>query len=477
MIISFLLFLGLFFLIGISSYYFSRSTGSDYYIASRSIPAWLVGLSAVATNNSGYMFIGIIGFTFVTGLSSIWLMIGWISGDFLVSLFVHSRLRQASSDSKELSYAGVISHWNNTRYKSLQRVMAVVSIIFLLAYASAQMVAGGKALQVLFEWPGWAGAVITAFIVMAYCLAGGIRASIWTDAAQSFAMIIAMGLLLITAINSLGGIEQSYMEMDKIEGFLNWFPDDLIMSGPVGIFLFCIGWLFAGLSVIGQPHIMIRFMTLNDANKMLNARCWYYVWFILFYFMTSCVGMLSRVYLGDSANFDAELALPTMAKQLLSPALVGFILAGMFAATMSTTDSLILSCSASLTHDLIPHRLEKVWMLKLVTILVTLFALGWALLNTQSVFSLVIMAWSALASAFAPMLLVLVLGCRLTQTVAISMLFVGMFVAIIWRLLNLHLYVYEGMPGILAGLLLYYVWNIVLIKKKNFQTENKSGAP
>jgi len=465
MIISFLLFLGIFFLIGISSYFFSRRTGSDYYIASRSIPAWLVGLSAVATNNSGYMFIGVIGFTFTTGLSSIWLMTGWISGDFLASLFVHSRLRKASSDSNELSYAGVISHWHNNRYQLLQRIMAVVSIIFLLAYASAQMVAGGKALYVLFDWPSWAGAAITAFIVMAYCLAGGIRASIWTDAAQSFVMIIAMGLLLFTAINSLGGIEQSYIEMNKIEGFLNWFPDDLILSGSIGMLLFCVGWLFAGLSVIGQPHIMVRFMTLNDSDKMLNARFWYYTWFILFYFITSAVGMLSRVHLSGVADFDAELALPTMAIQLLPPALVGLVLAGMFAATMSTADSLILSCSASLTHDLIPHRLEKVWMLKMVTVLMTLLALAWALLNTQSVFSLVIMAWSALASAFAPILLILVLGGRLTQTVAISMLFAGMFVAIIWRLLNLHLYVYEGMLGILTGLLLYYVWNKFLMIK------------
>jgi hypothetical protein len=69
------------------------------------------------------------------------------------------------------------------------------------------------------------------------------------------------------------------------------------------------------------------------------------------------------------------------------------------------------------------------------------------------------MAWSTLVSAFAPILLILVFGGRLTQTVAISML-----IAIIWRLLNLHLFVYEGMLGILTGLLICYVWNTCLIK-------------
>ena len=78
-----------------------KSTGSnaDYYLASSSVRPWLAGLSAVATNNSGYMFIGVIGFTYTTGLAAIWLMVGWIAGDFLASLFVHRRLREATGAS------------------------------------------------------------------------------------------------------------------------------------------------------------------------------------------------------------------------------------------------------------------------------------------------------------------------------------------------------------------------------------------
>ena len=96
MIVSFLFFLFLFVVIGVSSVRISRGTKQDYYLASSSVPPSLVGLSAVATNNSGYMFIGVIGYTYVTGLASIWLMIGWITGDFLASTFVHRRLRDAT---------------------------------------------------------------------------------------------------------------------------------------------------------------------------------------------------------------------------------------------------------------------------------------------------------------------------------------------------------------------------------------------
>ena len=449
---SFVGFLLGFTLIGLSSVLKSRGTGRDYYLADSSISPWLVGLSAVATNNSGYMFIGVIGYTYATGLASIWLMIGWIIGDFLASLFVHSRLRQATLNSDEISYAGVLSTWYGTNNRKLQQLIGVISLLFLITYAGAQLVAGGKALHVLFDWPTWLGAVIGAVMVSLYCFAGGIRASIWTDAAQSVVMIIAMGLLLVVAVHSLGGINSTIANMQEVEGFLDWFPKKLALPGVAGGVLFAVGWLFAGLSVIGQPHVMVRFMALKDNSSMRQARAWYYLWFTGFYCLSIGVGLLSRIYLSDSGNFDAELALPTMALELLPPVLVGLVLAGIFAATMSTADSLVLSCSAAVTHDLLPHNIERPLLIKLTTLAVTGCALLLALSNNQSVFSLVIMAWSSLASAFAPLLIVLCLGARPSQTLSIAAMLTGLTVAFAWRWAGLHEMVYEGLPGILVGL-------------------------
>ena len=136
--------------------------------------------------------------------------------------------------------------------------------------------------------------------------------------------------------------------------------------------------------------------------------------------------------------------------------------AGIFAATMSTADSLILSCSAALTHDLLPHRVEKIRLLKGATVLVTVLALLWALTNSQSVFNLVIMAWSGLASAFAPLLLVLALGQRLEQRTAITMMFTGIATALCWRWVGWQGAVYEGLPGMLAGLSVFMLFEKIL---------------
>jgi sodium/proline symporter len=457
MVYSFVGFLLLFTLVGLSSSWSSRGTKADYYLASGDVRPWLVGLSAVATNNSGYMFIGVIGYTYATGLASIWLMIGWITGDFLASLYVHKRLRRATSRTGEVSYAGVLSNWYGQKHSSVQRLIAIISLLFLLTYASAQLVAGGKALHVLLDWPLWSGAVAGAVLVSLYCFAGGIRASIWTDAAQSIVMIFAMGVLLFVALMNLGGLSSALEQMQSVEGFMNWLPKDLVFPGWIGGALFIVSWLFAGLSVIGQPHIMVRFMTLNNLESMRQAKLWYYASFTLFYGMAIGVGWLSRIYLSDPGSFDAELALPIMAQQLLPPVLVGLILAGIFAATMSTADSLVLSCSAAITHDLLPHKIEKTLLLKLATVMITGIALLLALMNNQSVFSMVIMAWSGLASAFAPLLLFLCFGKRPSQFICIAAMLAGFSVAMVWRVFGLQEMVYEGLPGILAGSLILYV--------------------
>lgn len=453
MVVSFIVFLLSFTLIGISSSRASRGTSEDYYIASGSVPPWLVGLSAVATNNSGYMFIGVIGYTYVTGLATIWMMIGWILGDFIASTFVHSRLRAATERSGELSYAGVLSQWHGASQPALQRLIGGLSLLFLLAYASAQLVAGSKALHVLLEWPLWAGAVMGAVLVTLYCFAGGIRASIWTDAAQSFVMIFAMGLLLLVAVNSLGGLGSALEQMRAVDGFMDLVPADMALPGLAGAVLFALGWLFAGFSVIGQPHVMVRFMTLSDGKLMLRARVWYYLWFSAFYCLATSVGMLSRIFLAETGSFDAELALPTMAMELLPAPLVGLILAAVFAATMSTADSLVLSCSAALTHDLAPRKIKNTFIIKLATLGICAAALGWALFNKQSVFNMVILSWSGLASAFAPLLIVLCLGRRPGMPLSLVAVLVGLGVALLWRYLGLHDAVYEGFPGIVTGLL------------------------
>lgn len=465
-IASFCLFLFLFIGVGLLSAFKSKGSSEDYLLAGSDVKPWLVALSAVATNNSGYMFIGMIGFTYTAGLSSIWLMIGWIFGDFLASLFIHKKLRNVTGSQEVLSFGGILARWHGTEYRKLRFIAGVITLFFLGTYAAAQFKAGSKALHVLFGWDYSTGAIIGAVMVFLYCMAGGIRASIWTDAAQSFVMIIAMVVLFVFGIQELGGFAAFAQQTNAISPqYLNLFPENLATPGMTGAFLFVLGWIFAGFGVVGQPHIMIRFMTMDSSKNMNKVRLYYYTWFTAFYGITIAVAMIARLLLPVGEGFDAELALPMLSNQLLPQFFVGLVLAGLFAATMSTADSQILSCSAAITRDILPKDKTNYLLTKLSTVIVTIIALLIALYGSSNVFGLVLIAWSILAAAFGPILFIYALNIRLTERVAIAMLSAGVIVTVVWRQLGWSDYMYEIAPGMLSGVLVYFIMEKLSLNK------------
>ena len=461
MVASFLACLGVFVLIGVASHRHASADRRNYLLADQNVSPWLVGLSAIATNNSGYMFIGVIGYTYVTGLPAIWLMLGWILGDALASQLVHRRLREASVAQSGDTFPAALANWHGTRMARVQRLAGLVTVVFLGTYAAAQLTAGSKALTVLFGWPAYAGAAIGALIVVVYCLAGGIRASIWTDAAQSIVMLAAMVLMMTAAVGALGGVGEAWSALHAVSPqFMQLIPQGLSLGPTGGPLLFIVGWLFAGFSVVGQPHIMIRFMALDRPEHMNRARLYYYLWFIAFYFVANAVALLSRVLLPDTAGFDPELALPTMAITLLPPVLVGVVLAGIFAATMSTADSLILSCAGSLSEDVIklPHKL---WIAKLNTIIVCALALVLALASDKNVFQLVVSSWAVLAAAFGPLITINALGYKPAESLALLMIICGVSAVYLWLQFDILSPYYEGAAAILAGFAVFGIGKLL----------------
>ncbi|MEZ5691446.1 MAG: sodium/proline symporter [Rickettsiales bacterium] len=459
-IASFVAFLLFFTLVGLASIIKSKNTTNDYLVAGNSVKPWLVGISAVATNNSGFMFIAMIGYTYASGLSSIWVILPWIFGDFLASLFIHKRLRVATGKRHITTFSGLLSDWSGRDYTMVRKISAVIIILFLGTYAAAQLSAGSKALHVLFGWNYSIGAIIGSVIVLAYCFAGGIRASIWTDAAQSFVMIAAMALLAFTAINHVGGLNEFITKLNNISPtYMNWFPEDLLWGPFIGAMLLITSWTVAGIGVIGQPHIMIRFMAMDRPQDMKAVRFYYYGWYLLFTIFTLTAGFAARILLPEATegiSFDSELALPNLAQMLLPEILIGMILAGLFAATMSTADSQILSCSAALTQDL-EFGKDNYILTKIGTIFVTVTALTIALYGDDNVFSLVKLAWSALGSAFSPLLLVYALGGKPTEKTATLMMIIGLISMLLWKYLGYSAALYEIFPGIVAGLITYKI--------------------
>lgn len=448
---TFLFFLSLFFLIGVASYFFSQKTTEDYLVAGKQVSPALVGLSAVATNNSGFMFIGMIGATYTMGLSSIWLMIGWIAGDWIAQRQTVKAIQSTAQDPHVHSFGGLITHWiSHPSAHRLRQLIGLLTIVFLTVYAAAQLKAGTKATQALLDWPEQTGILLAAFIIFVYSLVGGLRASIWTDVAQSLVMLSGMLLMVIFGFYAIGGISEFSPQLQEVStGFMNWFPEGM---GAFSAILFIMGWLFGGMGVIGQPHIVIRFMTQDYASKTAKMQWYYYGWFSLFYGLTILTGLLSRLLIPSVDAFDAEMALPILATQLMPEIFAGLILAALFAATMSTVDSLILSCSASLTRDLTQQPTQSLWLTKFATFSVLTVAVLIALSNNQTVFSLVLDAWGLLGSAFAPLIIWLSLKQKINQLWSILTILAGLTSFICFSYFNWMPTVYSITFGVVSGL-------------------------
>jgi sodium/proline symporter len=452
-LVSFIVFLIAMTGIGVYSSTRSKKTTTDYILAGRDVGPIPMALSAVSTCHSGFMFIGMIGFTFKFGISAIWLIVGWVLGDLLAWLIVHTPLRVKTEEANKSTLSGFITGvLPESKRRSFQITLAVIITAFLSVYAAAQLTAGSKALNVMLNWPEWIGIIVGAVIVVAYCFSGGIRASIWTDVVQSILMVISMIGLLFVAIYTVGGISALWNTLGTIDpALIQLFPSD----HKYGFLAFLLGWVAFGLGVIGQPHIMVRPMSLSDPNLMKKARKYYFSWYIIFSLAAIGVGLAARVLMPELLHSDPELALPKLATQLLPQVLVGAILAGLFSATISTADSQILTCSATLTQDLFPKSKDKLWVSKAATLITMLFVLLVAFYGSNSVFVLVVLAWSALAVSVGPLLLLRCFDLKVNFLTGVALLVLPLLVVTLWsQVFQLSDHINEVLPGLAVAVLI-----------------------
>ncbi|NER20272.1 MAG: sodium/proline symporter [Symploca sp. SIO1C2] len=464
--ITFIVFLLLFIAVGIFSSTRTSNTTTDYLLASRSVNPWLTALSAMATGQSGFLFVGQVGFAYQVGISAIWLVIGWAIGDYLAWWWVFKGLRKLSEATASETVSSFLSQDQKGKSRWITVTSALIIIGFLVTYASAQLVAGSKAVHAIFGWNYHVGIIAGAVIVAIYCFSGGIRASIWTDAVQATIMIGSLLLLLVLALIACGGMGELWRTLGEIDSSLVTLnPPNL----KFGIVPFFIGWMVAGFGAVGQPHITVRAMAIDSPDNLILARNFKILCGLLTSFSAIGVGLCARVQLPElTASGDPELALPYLSLELLPVVLVGLMLAGLFSATISTADSQILSCSAALTQDLLPATANSYRMAKIGTLTVTTIVLAIALIGSNNVFSLVTFSWSALASSLGPLLVLRVWQKSVTVPVAIAMMIVGIAAAITWNLgLNLSGAIYEVLPGMTASFIVYGIANFFTKEEKS----------
>jgi Na+/proline symporter len=455
LILSFLLFMGFFAAVGLSSIRVKENTTDDYLVAGRGMHPGLAALSAVSTWNSGYMFIGFIGFTYTIGYSVIWIGLASTIGQIVAWIWLYKFIQEQANERGVRSLSSLVSRVSGAPEAKLA---AALSVLFLSVYAAAQLTSGGKALFAMMGWSELIGILIGFVLVVAYCYAGGIRASIWTDAAQSCVMIVGSVLLCWVAMGEVGGFNGLHDGLDsQNENLTDMFPPDLKLGVTLWVFAFFLG----GLGVAGQPQVVSRVMTLGTDRDRKQAMIWFFVWQTPFILLMLIIGLASRVTF-TSSDFDPELGLPMMAMETLGPFWVGLILASIFAATMSTADSQVLACTAAITDDIIPKWSQNHAMTKVVTLLVALLATtisiaGQYIPGGDSVFALVVLAVYGLGGIFIPMLTIRWMGYEPDTFHSIVMMVSALVAVIVWRLVGLNNDIFESVPGMGAAFTAHFI--------------------
>ena len=466
-IISFLVFMFLLAGVGMASIRVKKDTTDDYLVAGRGMHPALAALSAVSTWNSGYMFIGFIGFMWMMGYSAIWISVISTIGQLVAWIWLYKYIQKEGNERNIRSLSSLVA---NVKGAPEAKMAAICSVAFLLIYAGAQLSSGGKALFAMLDWAEWVGILIGFVLVVAYCYAGGIRASIWTDAAQSCVMIVGSTLLCYVALSEVGWFAGLHSSLNGIDPALTSItPPDLKFGFSMWVFAFFLG----GLGVAGQPQVVSRIMTLESEEDRKQACLWFFVWQTPFLALMIIIGLASRVIFPESGSFDPELALPMLAMDVLGPFWVGLILASIFAATMSTADSQVLACTAAITDDVIPewstdHKKTKITTM-VMAFVATCLSLGAYFSGNNSVFSLVVLAVYGLGGMFIPLILVRMSGYKPSSQHSILMMTAALVAVIFWRVKGYNEHIFESVPGMGAAFIVHFV--LVLNENKDHWLE------
>jgi len=420
--------------IGFYSYVKTKNDVSGFMLGGRSLSPSVTALSAGASDMSGWMLMGLPGAMYATGLSSAWIAIGLTIGAYLNYLLVAPRLRVYTEVAND---AVTIPEYFEHRFADgshiIRLICAVVIVVFFAIYTTSGVVAGGKLFETSFGLSYQLGVMVTAGVVVVYSAFGGFLAVSTTDFVQGCIMFVALILVPIVALNSMGGWGETQIAINSIN------PGLLSLKG-VGL-LGIISAASWGLGYFGQPHIIVRFMAIRSVKEVKVARRIGMSWMVVTLIGTCMVGLVGVAYIAKTGAtlIDPETIFIFFATTLFHPLVSGFLLAAILAAIMSTISSQLLVTSSSLVEDIVHTFFRKqaspqelVMLGRLAVVAVAVLAVILAQDSTSSILSLVSNAWAGFGAAFGPVVLFSLFWRRMTRLGALAGIITGAVTVLLW---------------------------------------------
>ncbi len=459
--IAFVLYLSAIIVIAVKS---MRGIGSttDFLLGGRKIGAVATAISAASSARSASSMIGQAGLAFMMGFQAIWIVFASTILEYLAMLyFLGPKLRRFSGRRGAITIPEYLEERFQDRGHLLRVTCALALIVFMIAYVVSQYVGMSFTISQVLNWPLVPAVILAAVITASYTMIGGYRAVVHTDVMQGCMMVLAMLVVPVLAWRSAGGLENVVRSLNEIGG------TDL--SGVIGSggYPFAIGMLFAGLGAFGNPHIVIRYMSIRSVSDLKLAAFINLIFNIIINWGGMFIGLAGRVLYRDVSALpfeNREMIFFEVSRNMVPYSfLVGIMWAGVFAAMMSSADSMMLVVTSSVSRDIYEKVIKAgekiregdlVRIDRLVVLGVVLICLVLTFFLEKSALMIALFAYGGLGGALGPVILLSLWWPRMTRWGAFAGLLGGIAMAVIWRFTPalIDVVAYEALPAFLFSL-------------------------
>ena len=454
----------------------ANESSENYFLGGRGLGPWVTAMSAEASDMSGWLLMGLPGVAYWCGLAdAVWTAIGLAIGTYLNWLLVSKRLRRYSARVEAITLPEFFSNRFREKRGVLMTISALFILVFFTVYAASCLVTCGKLFSTLFGTPYIWMMILGAVFVLFYTFLGGFLAESASDFMQGFVMIVALVAILVIGAMS-AGFDTILENSKNIPGFLEFFGiakpelengvqvvvDGVPQFGPKGTYslLTVASALAWGLGYFGMPQVLLRFMAIRKENELKMSRRIAIIWCVISLLAAVVIGIIGRTLYPTAllTNSDAESVFILMSTKLLPPVLAGLAMAGVLAATISSSDSYLLIASSALAKNLYGGFLKKnatdkqiMTVSRITLVLITLIAILIALDENSIIFSIVSFAWAGFGATFGPVLLFSLFWKRINIAGAVAGMISGGGMVFLWKLVIAKLggifAIYELLPA------------------------------
>jgi len=454
-----------FFIIGMiafAAYMSSNRNISTQYsqaiLGNRSVNYLLTALSAHASDMSDWLFMAFPGALYAGGMINAWIAIGLIGGMFTVWQYIAPKLRTKTALYNCFTLSTYFEHHFKDTSGIIRIISAILSIIFFAVYIAAGLKGFGFIAESVFYIPYFIGVMVAIICAIAYIFLGGYRTLAWIDCFQALFLLVVIFYVPYTALFHIGGYGSIITMAAEKDISLSLFPETWV--GFLNIILMSMSW---AVGYFGTPHILTKFMGINDVREMSKAKYIGMAWQISVLTAAGLVGLIGIAYFPTMIQ-NKELIFIEIVKNLYSPLKIGFILSAVAGATLSVITAQILVLVSVITEDIYHATIRKnatqkelLWVYRLSILLIALFSFCISLNRTHSIQQLVHYAWMGFGCSFGPLVFLSLHSSYINKYGAYASIFVGGIIAMTWHSFGLPFfserYAIE-IPAVIPGFLL-----------------------